>query len=629
MARKDNIFQRTFLRGEAFPISKYLISWFVYGLVFCVNIPLGLSRFFSQYSFLLFAVLLLVFFAGFSLPEKRRWPVVYAVVMVLFALPLVYRWTSGYSDAAIIGGLLPYKDGFYYYNGARLLLNGQSLPVSSMQAAWRPLFPGFLASLMALVGGNLKWVLALLVGLIGLCIAFSSEIIHRWMGKWPAVLYISFLFLYMQKMIGYLKTETLGLAVGCLGFVLIWQGAQNGQMKQLVYGLVVLMTAVSIRAGAFFVFPLLVLWMGWRFRGSGHFSWRAAGIGGLTVLLSFLFFNWVYPRLVVVPGGMANGNFAFTIYGQVIGGASWHQAIADLKTTDPALVYRIAWDEFLRHPYSLLIATAKSYRDFFMPSSLGIFSFISSGGRTMVDILLWSASLLGLLWGIVCSIRTWRAPTSSLLLAVWVGIFLSIPFLPPIDGGRRFHASTVPFFFALAVLSLAGLSKKKHDIPAVRNASGAFAAVLSGGLLLMTALVPVALQRLTQTPDLVRPDCSTDQVNVAFEVMPGSFVDVVSERVEDCGTAPQVCQEDFLVNSTEKDVDDFYQRLAALSGEMQDGMRIVPANDLLQEGFRYYVGPAALMGGSNLKHTVIGCAREIQTMYQGIYVVESVISEGE
>ena len=622
-----------------------LVSWLVFILPLCLDVPNNLGRFFSFYSLPLFVLLLVVFALAYRLPEKWRLPLVFCVGMLLYALPLAYRWSSGYSDAAIIGGLLPYKDSYHYYNGARILLLGQQMPTYTLQAAWRPLFPGFLSSLLALVGNNFQWALAGLTGLLGYCALLSGELFYRRLGKWPAALYTVLLFLYVQRMIGYPSTELLGLAAGCLALILIWEGGQAGRLSHILWGIGVLMAAVSIRAGAFFVFPMLVLWLGWRFRAEKRFNWAVAGLGLLTVAVSFLFFNWAVPRLLVEPGGMTNGQFAYTIYGQVMGGTSWIRALTELGTTDPSVVYRAALEAFLSHPHSLLIAAVKSYRDFLLPNHLGIFSFVSPAGRNLGDILVWSLGLVALVWGCVRAWRTRREPMPALLLAVLIGIFLSIPFLPPIDGGRRFHASTVPFFFALVVYSVAGLAQLSQAAkpPVEMKRIRSFASGLAGVILLLTVIVPLGMlasQKLAsvklasarpdfvQTPVVETPVCAAGLVPVAVVVNPGAYIDLVPEGAGACGRAPQVCLQEFLENGREKSIDDFYQRIVALEQESGGILRLLPGNDLLQRNLHYYAGPPELLGSSDLPQRISGCAREINTEHQSIYLLESILPEG-
>ena len=224
----------------------------------------------------------------------------FALTMLLFGLALSYKWTSGYSDNGVIGGLLPYKDAKNYYLGANLILNSSPL-VNAVNATWRPLFPGFISTLLLLTGQNLKIVVALLVGLTGCACYLTIRQIHDALGAAAASIYGALLFFYVQPFIGFTVSEMAGILFGCFAFLLLWKTAANLNLFDLVLGLATLMAAVSARAGAFFIFPFLVLWAGWAFRKTKRFSFQVAGIAALTVLGSYLLVNTVYPRLIGIP----------------------------------------------------------------------------------------------------------------------------------------------------------------------------------------------------------------------------------------------------------------------------------------------------------------------------------------
>ena len=93
----------------------------------------------------------LLFFAGwitfsliFHLRGWKGWLLGLSVVVIFFALMLSFKWTSGFSNNRIIAGLIPYKDQFFFYHGAREVLSGNLIPNHFLQATWRPLFPGVL-----------------------------------------------------------------------------------------------------------------------------------------------------------------------------------------------------------------------------------------------------------------------------------------------------------------------------------------------------------------------------------------------------------------------------------------------------------------------------------------------------
>ncbi len=139
---------------------------------------------------------------------------------------------------------------------------------------------------------------------------------------------------------------------------------------------------------------------------------------------------------------------------------------------------------------------------------------------------------------------------------------------------------------------------------------------LSVGLLILTVVVPLGLQNLSGTHPPATPTCPAGQTAFALQVNPGAYIDLVSEEGVDCGYAPQICLDDFLANGTEKEIDDFYQQLVTLNGEMEGGMRLLPANDLLDDRFHFYTGSPGLLGGENLPQMVSGCAQEIKRSFK-------------
>ena len=439
--------------GNTAQAGSLLLPLLLFYLVLMVRIPDSLSQFFHFYSIVLFLIVFVLYTLAFRLPEPYRQLACLSLTLLLFALTLSYKWTSGYSDNKVIAGFLPYKDGAGYYLGARLILNGLTLE-NTLQAGWRPLFPGFLASLLALTGENLKITLALLVLLAGFGSYASARKVNDFLGALPAGLFATFLYFYIQGMIGLTMTELLGFTLGCFAFCLLWSTSFHPGWPDLVLGIAMLVLAMSVRAGTFFMLPLLALWTGRIFRRKSHFSWRAFAAGVMIILVTFFLANWLYVRMVGVPEGRAFGNFSYSLYGQVQGGAGWHRAIEDLATRDPAIIYRAAFQFFLKHPLSLFIGIAKSYRDFFLAGDNSIFPFDISKQAVWLNYLAWGAAIFLTIRGLIHLFKTFRWNLSLLLLAGFIGIVLSIPFLPPIDGGSRFYAGTAPFFFILPVIGM-------------------------------------------------------------------------------------------------------------------------------------------------------------------------------
>ncbi|HJS20889.1 MAG TPA: hypothetical protein VJ785_19230, partial [Anaerolineales bacterium] len=342
-------------------LGQFLLPILLFWLILIFEISYSFSQYFHGYSAGLFLIVLLIYYLAFRLPDRYRVLASFGWTMLLFALTLSFMWTSGFSDNKVIAGLLPYKDGAGYYLGANLILNGLPLE-NTLQAGWRPLFPGFLSSMLFLSGGSLKLVLAALVLLAGTGSYFASRQVYAWLGAFPASLFITFLYFYIQPLVGLTMTELLGFTMGCMAFAILWMTSFHPRMMDLVFGILLLVLAMSVRAGTFLMLPFIAVWAGRVFRGAGSFSWQAFAVAWSTILLGYLAFNSIYVRLIGIPEGKVFGNFAYSLYGQVQGGTGWHRAIEELGTRDPSIVYKAAFQFFLDHPFSLVIGILKSYR---------------------------------------------------------------------------------------------------------------------------------------------------------------------------------------------------------------------------------------------------------------------------
>ena len=98
---------------------------------------------------------------------------------------------------------------------------GQNL---SSFSARRPLFPGLLAVLLTLTGRNLMASLGILTAITaGACYLAAKEI-QRTHGAEAAAFVLTILFLFYRYNSGLVMSESLGVTLGALGFVLIWRG---------------------------------------------------------------------------------------------------------------------------------------------------------------------------------------------------------------------------------------------------------------------------------------------------------------------------------------------------------------------------------------------------------------------
>ena len=607
------------------------IPFLLFWIILTAKIPYSFTRFFSSYSLVLFGLILVAYYSSFRLPDHYRILAVCSLTMVLFALTLSYKWTSGYSSNAIIGGFLPYKDGKNYYYGTNLILSALPLGGTS-NASWRPLFPGFMSSLLLLTGRNLKMTMAIIVALSGFSSYLLVRQVDKSLGALPASLYGTFLYIFIQKHIGLATSETFGFTVGCLAFLMLWRVALAPTSLHLLLGLVALLLAVSARAGTFLIFPLLIIWSGLAFRGKGRFSYRWATISLILVLIGFSCLNTAFGRLLGVEADSSFGNFAFVLYGQVRGGTGWHSAIEDLGTSDTNIVYRASWRFFREHPFSLLIGIIKAYRDFFHPFEGGIFPLRMRGQNDWLGLVTWVCAIALMFKGLNLLIRSIHLNLSSLLAAGFAGIFLSIPFLPPIDGGPRFYASTMPFFLALPAVAVCRSYTDKARVESPDEPLSRESVISSLGLIViltLTLVVPIVTFSSQSSVSRSAPACPEEQVPFVAQFHPQSYLDILPEGQAACGIVPEICLGDFDRNGLVKTADDFYQDLLARSRSSESGIRVIPAINLLDTKFRYFIMSHDRAPDLTSSGVFSGCAIEFNTSNQRIFQVESFMKMNE
>ncbi len=428
-------------------------------------------------------------------------------------------WTSGLSDQAMLGGLLPHSDSFSYIGGSLRLVHDGELPAV---AARRPLAPALGAGLFLLCGDHLRFVLALTVLLVALSLAYPvREVIrtHGWAAGW--VLFLG-LILFYRRFIGTALTEHAGLALGCLAFARLWRAAHGGTPSTAAGGALLLALGLCARAGAFFALPALAVWAGRAWRGPRRFSGRAFAAVVAAVIAGFAV-NAVVQRSTGAAEA-AVGNFSYVLYGMVHGG-DWSQVLKDHPEVRalPEIernrtIYGHVRQRLADQPFSLvagavravgaMVATAdgpygfvrfalqRSIRDVpaARPTELpGLVQALTTRPWKVLQISATYASLAAFsllaVAGLVFLLRD-RGPASPLLLWTTAGIVASTPFAPPWDADlMRVYAATMPFMLALPAVGLAAVAAVVRRLPAMAPVPAP--APLRTGLDPFVVLVPV------------------------------------------------------------------------------------------------------------------------------------------
>jgi hypothetical protein len=620
-------------------IKKIKILPFIYWLIIIIlpivllysllnmNLPIPIIKLFIDNSIFGFLTILGLYGLCFRIQGKPGWLASLILTVVIFAAPLIYKWLSGYSDAAVIGSFIPYKDGFYYYNGARTLLLGSSISYG-WNDVFRPLFPGLLASLLFLTGNNLLLTLTLIVLSMGLGCYLASRQVKEMFGTWPAALFMTLMATYSRRFIGYTWTELPSILLGCLAFILLLRGAKNQKIFDISLGAIVLTLALSIRAGAFFLLPLIAIWAGFAFRKNKKFDLKTSVVVTVFMCIAFILANLIVPKLLTAPGSSTFGNFAYTLYGQAKGGASWHQSIEDLQTIDTSIIMNEAIKLILHYPMGIIIGTVKAYRDFFVPNIFGIFNLISTNSE-IENKLFWITNTGLLVWGIVYCYRYFKKPIFSLILSCFGGLLLSIPFVPPVGNGNRLFAGSIPFFFVLSAIGLMAIFSK--NIPYIeksetkKNVANNFIYVSSIFLLLLILVAPVMINIFGKTPNYIGAKCSESQIPFAIQIFQGSFVDITKDGNQVCGRVPNLCLSDFERNGIDQTTDDFFQILVEKARTSNNGIRIAESVDLLSSQYYFFIGTPDLLPEKNPQGLVMGCATKIENRFQKALWIDSIL----
>lgn len=565
--------------------------------------------------------------ACFRLPNKAGWIAGASLTAAFFALLLSRNWVLGISNANIIGGFIPYKDGFYYYNGAGVLLDGQPIPDTGLQGAFRPLYPALQASLLYATGQNLMTAIAIITMWLGMSCFCAAWIIKGQWGSLPAAVLMVLMTAFIAPMVGFNLTELPGLAYASLAFALLATGDINRNATDMLVGGVALIMATSIRAGAFFILPFIVIWASFRLHTRKGSFFKNLAICSAVLFVGLLTANWAIPRLLTAPGAMTNGSFAWMLYGQAVGGAGWQYHYQALGTSDPGVVLEAAVQKILTYPQGLVIGALKAYRDLFANNWGGIynlFSFDWLGGY----FIFWFVCIGLSLVGIYQTIRKWREPHHLLMICAAIGIALSIPFLPPVDGGKRFYAGAMPFIYGLAALGLSFLLRPKQRTspePPVNPLPGILGLrIATLALFAINLVAPLMLMWARQPVIIPIHPCPDGQVPYAAALRPGSTLDIMPESHTDCARAPRLCLRQFEKFGLEKNVDDFYREVLELARASGAGIRLAAVHDINTLAYYFLIIPLDLAPRLERAGALSGCALPLSTQFQTIRFAQNV-----
>lgn len=454
----------------------------------------------------------------------------------LFGLALAGLWASGQTTSIVISGLLPWSDASDYYTSALRLLEG--LPFEPF-AAWRPLFPGLLATLLAITGRNLQAALALLVVIAALSTFLLGREIQRSHGPLAAVFVTVLLFLFYRRFVGTTMSENLGYSLGLLGFALLWRSAGQGRLD-LVAGVFLISLALNARPGPFLILPALLLWAWWSFcRRQISLAFGLQLVGA--IVAGFLA-GMMVMRVTGVGQQIPFSNFAYTLYGLAAGGKGWeqikwdHPEIAAIGGPQHYLTaLRLAWEVFRSDPALLLQGAARQYAYFFSNTWFSAYGYVGGENETVTTWARLSLFLLGGA-GLLRGLGRKRGRHDTLVLSGVAGVLLSVPFAPPLDAQQmRLYAAAIPLFGLLPALGMLWLLRwLKLDFrlsPAAPQLPSNPVLVFGAALFGLALLGPLAVRLGSQPAPPAEIACRAAEEAAYLRYPAGSSVNIIKEDV--------------------------------------------------------------------------------------------------
>jgi len=434
-----------------------------------------------------------------QLPTTRGLLMLGLLVLIAVLLPMFGHWMGGRSLPNAVGGLLPWNDAAGYFNCARALADGIALDSFCQR---RPHYTAYLTSLLSAAGRDLQLMLVIqaLVLAAGLFL-FAKTISTRW-GFAVAIVAMAPIAAFASSHSVTTLTENLGLVLGVVAMVFLLNGTQTRHIGTLATGMFLLTVALSARAGALFVLPLLLLWP----LLLPNFTWRTRIVRSaflLTAIIAGLAVGPIVSALLGGDPGDTHANFSYTIFGVVSGGKGWlyifdvHPEFFRRGIPESQIardVYAAAWKVFLESPELAAQGLTKGFLIYLER----ILKYISWLPARIFIVLCW-------LTGIVHLLRHRREPTKLMLGLIALGIATSAPIIS-FDAGTRVYAATIAADAAIVAIGFFVLSNTMAqrvighrdeiaDTPTFVTArtTGATNVVFALFLVLIVTLIPVMI----------------------------------------------------------------------------------------------------------------------------------------
>lgn len=431
---------------------------------------------------------------------------------------VVVGWQSGQgtTSASEISRYFPISDASSYHGCATALAAKGS--VEGFSADWcvrRVLYVSFLATVLPAAGWSSQIALLVQGAIVGAAIGVLATQVAVLFGAFAAMAAAVLLSAFAWEFaLGLFMTEALGFPVGLLSLALLLSAAVSGSRAQLLTGAALLSIAMTSRAGAVLVLPVLVLWSGIAFAdGSWRSRIKTMALTAAAVAVGPLLQYGIVVLLGADPSN-SGGNFAASIYALSTGSRDWSDAYRDFQPLFAQgekeafkEIYGVAFDNISSRP-GLFLTTLWHAGQTYVDT---LYSFGWIGQHRVLPTLLTLLTALGLLIALLG-----RRRHGHLLVALAFAEIAAAPLI--IDsGGVRVFAASIGIRVLAAAVALQWLvatpfvwwkSARQKGLDTGSAVAHVPIAHVLVGLLLVAVLLPVAsLQRLGRLSEVPAGTC--------------------------------------------------------------------------------------------------------------------------
>jgi hypothetical protein len=499
-----------------------------------------------QENSLILAGIILVYLFTQLLPNWLGGPVRWSGLLGLAGVFLKGYWIIQRSAYFQVYGILPNVDAAEYYHNAIRLLVG--FPAQGTTIS-RPFFPSFLSTILYVAKLDIHATLIILVALVILAVFLFGESVRARFGAIPAAMTVGMTFMFYSNYLGAFSSESLGLIFGCLGWIFLFECCQRSEKRIFFLGLAFLTLGMFTRAGALFILPMMVLAFLLFYRQKSD---RVKYIAGAFVVFVVIYLvNSNILDILSAHSSYLFPNSLYSIYGMASGGNGWGYfkiARPDIwAMEEPArtqMLFQATVELIKTNPMVLIVNMLKQYYYFVLLGNTSVFSYLFTsirGYNIFLMVILYTASI----WTIVKLISTRKQLTSLILIAIFTGILLSIPFVPPQDeSDMRAYAVSVPvmaLFPALAIQDWLGWIWKKLNIklsrsdqqkpaPGVKSIFAPVSFVIGIVIVILTILPTYMMQGISRPKFIAPKECSSGQVPISWIYQHKNSIKIVSDQ---------------------------------------------------------------------------------------------------